>query len=105
MNKLSQRVYHPNLSLKSTRVLMENGYYKPIVDIQVGEKLYGGNKVISNELCESDLIEVETTLGYIRVLPNQQFIMNDGSVKRAKDLKKSDVIASIQNHLKQDAPL
>lgn len=92
MNKLSNRVYHPSLSLKSTKVLMENGYYKPMAEIQVGERLYGGNTVTSNELSESELIEIETTLGYIRVFPDQRFVMKDGSIKRAKDLEKLDVL-------------
>ncbi len=91
----NKRVYHPNLTLKATKVLMENGYYKPIVEVQSGEKLYGGNTVISNELDQGELIEIETTLGTIRVLSDQQFTLKDGSIKKAKDLKRSDVIDCI----------
>lgn len=91
----NKRVYHPNLTLKSTKVLMENGYYKPSVEVQAGEKLYGGNTVISNELCHSDLIEVETTIGNLRVLPDQQFVLKDGSIKKAKELEKLDVIQCV----------
>lgn len=88
----NKRVYRPNLTLKSTKVLMENGYYKPSVEVQAGEKLHGGNTVISNEICHSDLIEVETTLGNLRVLPDQQFVLKDGTIKKAKDLKRLDVL-------------
>lgn len=74
---------------------MDSGYYKPIVEVKSGEKLYGGNTVVSNEFCQSKLIEIETTLGYVQVLSDQQFVMNDGSIKKAKDLKRLDVIAPI----------
>lgn len=92
-NKLSDRIYYPNLALKSSRVLMESGYYKPITRIQSGEKLYGGNTVISNDLYKDNLIEVETNLGYIRVPIDHQFVMKDGTIKKVTDLQKLDVIS------------
>jgi hypothetical protein len=69
-------------------VLMEDGSYKDVADVEVGDKLYGGNTVVSNMEKDSPIMKVWTTLGSFYCTPEHKFIMCNGDEVKAMDLHK-----------------
>lgn len=85
--------YNCQCPTAGTMILMENGRYKAIEDIAVGEQVYGYKFVTRNAPMKSRIIEVETNIGFFRVTPNHRFIDIKGREVYATDLKVGDYLS------------
>jgi len=86
-----------------TMILMENGKYKAIEDIVVGEQVHGYKFVTRNTPMKSHIIEVETNIGFFRVTPNHRFINIKREEVYATDLKPGDYLT--HDNVCEDEPL
>lgn len=86
-----------------TMILMENGRYKAIEDIAVGEQVYGYKFVTRNTPMKSRIIEVKTNIGFFRVTPNHRFIDIKGREVYATDLKVGNYLS--YDDVCEDEPL
>ena len=67
-------------------VLMADNTYKDVADVEVGDKLYGGNTVISNLEKPSPMLAVYTSLGKFICTPEHKFIMKNGDEIEAQNI-------------------
>lgn len=71
--------YGPQCLTAGHLVSMADGTYKPVEELEVGEIVFGGNRVVSNEEHEASLYKVETSLGNLIVSAGHRFMLEDGS--------------------------
>lgn len=74
-------------------VLMNDGSYKAIEDIEEGELVAGGKNVLQNTPRLAQVMKVHTRLGWFTCTLDHKCVLEDGTIKEAKDLEKGDKIA------------
>ena len=73
-------------------VAMADGSYLPVEELQEGDIVLGGNMVMSNQPQEADVVTVKTGLGAFTCTLDHKCVLEDGSVRLAKDLVPGDII-------------
>lgn len=74
-------------------VLMDDGSYKAIEEIEEGEQIAGGKTVISNAARMAEVMKVRTQLGWFSCTLDHKCVLEDGTIKLAKELERGDEIA------------
>lgn len=80
--------------MKGTLIEKANGIWVEVENLVKGDRLKGGNIVLSNNRKKSEIIHIETALGHLYVSPEHRFILADGSECLARNLTIGQIIQS-----------